>query len=1125
MSTKLSTAVSDFVRSIFGREQKMIQDLSIANSNLVAGQKLGGASLPGIDVDTLGRIEDSVGLDRRRLYRYVDYEEMDDYGAIAAILDIYSDDASQLDASTQKTVWTECQDEPIKKDLDNLFTKRLRMEENAWEIIRSLCKYGDDLEEIVVGDTGVVGLNYLPASTMHRIEGRQGGLKGFVQSYDPSININPAMFDKMKFDQGEAASPQGHELLYEDWRVAHMRLRSQSRGSLYGRSISDAARWTWKRLLLLEDAVLVFKLTRSPSRYIFYIDVADMPTKQAEAKIQEVKRRIKKRKFINPKTGKPDFRFSPLPVAYDSPIPLLDGRTISIKKMAEEFDEEKKHWVYSIDRQTGNLVPGEVEWVGKTRENAPAVKVTLKDGSYIKVAPDHPVMRRDRSYVLASTLNPNDRVMPFCRTIKDKLPNEKGTAYKPKETEGIVSFVEFIEPCDHYCMTVKKWHNFALTAWKSEGEAIWSSGVFVKNSMDEDFFLGVRDGKESTRIDTLNGPSYQQVEDVQYFLHKLYSDYKVPRAYMGDDSNMPSRATLCISGDTKIPLLDGTCPTIKELSKRKEPFWVYSMDKNNNVVPGLAKDARVTRKRAKTIDVELDNKEVFRCTPDHPVMMRGGEYKEAGELKEGDSVMPFYRRRSAGKGKGQTLVDYEQIYSPGDDKWKYTHRMVTDCLFEKVDTDQVRHHVNFKRHDNRPENIEIMNKDEHFLYHSKQAEKVLLSPAVQEKRKKAHAKWLKTDRGKGAIKKAAIASKRPDSKFWDWVHSDRHKEMKSEQMKKQWEDPSGKMRKSRESESYRKKLSAITKRRIADGKFGGGKGPENNKWRHDADFGTLVRVAEEYRCKSKKELIKWSGYSECLINRLLSEHGITYHDFSELFMVPSKMRDVAYTKMREPGYLEARSKNHKVKTIRPGPVINTYDLTVDGYHNFAVQAGMFIHNSSEDVQFCRIVLRIQREFRNGMHKVGRVHLAARRIDPMAVDFNIAMTVPSSIFELGQLEVKRARADLASTMERHVSLYWLLSNIYGLPDGEIGEVMKQKEAEAKKATEMGGMESSGPGVRTLGNFPLVPLSERELLEGNRKHEKELENKLKDLMGKTESRLGAKLKETGYLIRDIAAAAKK
>lgn len=708
---KLSTAVSDFVRSIFGREQKMIQDLSIANRNLVAGQKLGGASLPGIDVDTLGRIEDSVGLDRRRLYRYVDYEEMDDYGAIAAILDIYADDAAQIDSSTRKTVWAECQDVSIKTDLDNLFTKRLKMEENAWEIIRSLCKYGDELEEIVVGDIGVVGLNYLPASTMHRIEEQQNGLKGFVQSYDPSININPAMFDKMRLDQGEAASPQGHELLYEDWRVAHMRLRSQSRGSLYGRSISDAARWTWKRLLLLEDAVLVFKLTRSPSRYIFYIDVADMPTKQAEAKIQEVKRRIKKRKFINPKTGKPDFRFSPL-------------------------------------------------------------------------------------------------------------------------------------------------------------------------SMDEDFFLGVRDGKESTRIDTLNGPSYQQVEDVQYFLHKLYSDYKVPRAYMGDDSNMPSRATLCISGDTKIPLLDGTCPTIKELSKRKEPFWVYSMDKDNNVVPALAKDARVTRKRAKTVDLELDNGEIFGCTPDHLIMMKGGGYEEAGKLKKGDSAMPFFRRKSSGKGEEQKTVN--------------------------------------------------------------------------------------------------------------------------------------------------------------------------------------------------------------------------------------------------------------VAAIRLGPVIDTYDLTVDEHHNFAIQAGMFIHNSSEDVQFCRIVLRVQREFRNGMHKVGRVHLAARKIDPMAVDFNIAMTVPSSIFELGQLEVKRARADLASTMERHVSLYWLLSNVYGLPDGEIGEVMKQKEAEAKKATEMGGMESMvrqrgnalyEPNLRTLGNYPLVPLSERELLEGNRRHEKELENKIKDLMGKTESRLGAKLKETGYLIRDIAAAAKK
>jgi len=472
-------------------------------------------------------------------------------------LDIYADDATQTDSQTSHTVWVESQDKRVKEELEDMFWKRLDIEEKIWPITRTLCKYGNDYEEIVVSDKGVVDLRFMPPATVRRIETPKGDLIGFTQSYTQDVSISEKEFEKMKLSTGAAIGPGKDIAAFEDWRVSHMRLLSKHRDSLYGWAITEPARWVWKRLMLLEDAVLVYKLTRSPSRYAFYIDVGKQPKQEAERSIREVMQRLKKKKFVNPKTGKLDLKFNPL-------------------------------------------------------------------------------------------------------------------------------------------------------------------------AMDEDFFLGVRDGKESTRVETLMGPSYQQVEDVQYFLYKLYAALKVPRAYLGYDENMPSKATL----------------------------------------------------------------------------------------------------------------------------------------------------------------------------------------------------------------------------------------------------------------------------------------------------------------------------------------------------------------------------------------------------------------SQEDVRFARTVLRVQREVRNGLKKMSRVDLACRNIDPAAVDFDVKMTVPSAIFELGQMEVRRARADLASLMERHVSLNWLLSNVYGLSDDEIADIAKQKKDEQKLAGAQmgGGFESrmsrkerdliSERLARSTGG-----ISERELFQGNREDEKRAEEIIRKVLADPGNPIGERLKETGALLREI------
>jgi len=190
------------------------------------------------------------------------------------------------------------------------------------------------------------------------------------------------------------------------------------------------------------------------------------------------------------------------------------------------------------------------------------------------------------------------------------------------------------------------------------------------------------------------------------------------------DNKTPVRilCEVCIAGHTKIPLLDGTEETIENLSHRESPFWVYSCNEKGRIVHGKASNARKTGESRKVLRVVLDNGEAFECTPEHRVLMRDGNYIEAQNLKVGESVMPLYRRKElitqSASPKRNGNKQYEQVFQPKLGKWEFTHRMV----MQKCPKGWVRHHKDFNRFNNSPENLELMKHEEHFILHKELAQ-------------------------------------------------------------------------------------------------------------------------------------------------------------------------------------------------------------------------------------------------------------------------------------------------------------------------------------------------------------------------------------------------------------------
>lgn len=324
----------DLIRAVFKRSTALpigpsyfdsINSNAISYSNVTLGPQNGYNDY----------LSDSVKLDQDLMSRYTDYEDQDDYPELGSALDLYADDATVQDILSGRSLWFESEDTAVESLLDDMIVVNLRAEEHIWEIARSLCKYGNNFEELMVMDgRGVIKLNHLPPPSVRRIEDVNGILYGFLQDPTMVFRMDTKTFmdrltDKSKGDLSPIPQDGNFNDLmqvYEPWEVVHFRLRGKSRRDLYGYSVMEPARWVWKRLTMLEDAMLLYKITRSPQRYAYYVDVGDVPPNQARSFVNKIKNDFKKTKFIDPNTGKPSFRYNPLSMDEDIFVPVRKGK-------------------------------------------------------------------------------------------------------------------------------------------------------------------------------------------------------------------------------------------------------------------------------------------------------------------------------------------------------------------------------------------------------------------------------------------------------------------------------------------------------------------------------------------------------------------------------------------------------------------------------------------------------------------------------------------------------------------------------------------------------------------------------------------------------------------------------
>ncbi len=113
-------------------------------------------------------------------------------------------------------------------------------------------------------------------------------------------------------------------------QIAHFRILGQDKYSPYGTSILEPARRIWRQLNLMEDAMMAYRIVRSPERRVFYIDTGNIAPQDVEQYMQKIITQLKRNQIVDPNTGRVDLRYNPMSVDEDFYIPVR-GQTSGTK--------------------------------------------------------------------------------------------------------------------------------------------------------------------------------------------------------------------------------------------------------------------------------------------------------------------------------------------------------------------------------------------------------------------------------------------------------------------------------------------------------------------------------------------------------------------------------------------------------------------------------------------------------------------------------------------------------------------------------------------------------------------------------------------------------------------------
>lgn len=306
-----------------------------------------------IDTEAINKFR-TLSSDRQE--RYNQFESLLKDATIAAAIEMYADDATQYDYKTGKIIWAESDDPKVEKAANRLIDV-LNINQKAWQHIYALAAYGDvylrlyrkgdksDYAELY-GDTHTGStairvktedqtrpleeyIEYVSdPATMYDLQERDKTC-GFIRMVNQEVEESSSMYTSLVTKTLDMSDVNIYDrkcfvhICLEGNIDRHPEVIALSNGdtgdvSVYrvktGKSILADAYEASQTVKLLEDSMMLSRITKSALVRILQIEVGNMPKPESEALLRRIKNMIEQKLALNKQNG--------VVSSYNSPGPM-----------------------------------------------------------------------------------------------------------------------------------------------------------------------------------------------------------------------------------------------------------------------------------------------------------------------------------------------------------------------------------------------------------------------------------------------------------------------------------------------------------------------------------------------------------------------------------------------------------------------------------------------------------------------------------------------------------------------------------------------------------------------------------------------------------------------------------
>lgn len=422
-------------------------------------------------------------LSSNREERYTQFEALLKDATISAAIEMYADDSTQYDYRTGKIIWAESDDPNVAKAANRLI-EVLQINQKAWQHIYALVAYGDvylrlyrqgdksDYSEMY-GDKPTASttirikvedevrpldeyVEYVDdPATMYDLQQRDKTC-GFIRMINQELQtdsdvINPFITQSLDVSDVNMYDRRAFVHISLTGNIdRHPELISLTDGKgnteVYkvktGKSILADAYEASQTVKLLEDSMMLSRLTKSALVRILQIEVGSMPKPEIEALLRRTKNLIEQKMAFNTANGTIASYNSPGPMENIIYVPTHDGKgsitsnnlggDVNIKDIVDlDYFNNKKLSALKIPKQFLNY--DAPEGLGN------GTSLTKLSSRYA-----HTIMRVQNAYIAGITNLINLFFIDKCDIVKKKKKNLNDLRTEKEEDKNFIDFSNYI---------------------------------------------------------------------------------------------------------------------------------------------------------------------------------------------------------------------------------------------------------------------------------------------------------------------------------------------------------------------------------------------------------------------------------------------------------------------------------------------------------------------------------------------------------------------------------------------------------------------------------------------------------------------------------------------------------